>query len=335
MKIVVRGEEVYKCDVCNRKKRISNNVYNVGVLPRCVITDNCVGRLHKVTNNSEISSTPAIIPEVPNVKDWFPRKLIHNHNQYIPASEWLINHNLGNDPTFDVLVNLGNTTVASFPTQQLIDKNTTKLIFDRPCSGTAQAVSLSKTTNTDIIDYIPTTRERVQFTSNSGLLTFATLSDNLTLDIELTFKTRLGTFISLTYTSKTDDKRSPWTNVSTIYINQKTYTVRTIDVVFDADNIHFFKNGDIPNTSDFVISRLYAKNNKERTMIDITYDTIAILLSNYPHEVPDRNMNEVMFANPEIFSQAFTNEYFSLDNGEAFANAKNLVSIYPTITIVQ
>lgn len=96
--ILIKGESVYKCDVCMRKIRVLTSREGIDVVNRCTITYGCKGRFHRVKNAEEANATPAFPTEVAGVKDWFQRRVEYTHIQPIKSATWVIKHNLANKP---------------------------------------------------------------------------------------------------------------------------------------------------------------------------------------------------------------------------------------------
>lgn len=113
--ILIKGESVYACDVCNRKIRVLTSRDGIDVVQRCTITYNCHGKLHRVTNTEDINTTPAFPVEVAGVQDWFQRKVEYTHVQPIKSTRWLIKHNLANKPLVYAYVSMQTEASASYP----------------------------------------------------------------------------------------------------------------------------------------------------------------------------------------------------------------------------
>lgn len=330
MKIVTRGEEVYQCDVCNRKIRVASNFAGLSVLPHCNITNNCLGTLHKVTKITDITSTPAITPEVTGLQDWLPRKLLYTHNQSILSDNWLIRHNLSNNPMFDVVVNIRDKLTPITPTIELVNNNTSLLKFDKPYIGIAQAISLSTITKNQSIEYSLPINDIIQISNDSGLITFATLSSANIVTLELSFSTVSGDIKKLKYNCKLPSINSPWVGTNLIYFNNKHYAVRSVDIIKNSTNSHWFTNGDISMSSQFVISNIFIND----VLQPFEYDSIIILLANRPYKHPDKILNNLIYPNPTIFTSNLNSEVFSLNSGKITTNVENTHKIHPPIQII-
>ena len=98
------GETVYQCDVCKRRNRVPTNKYSVDVIQRCIITKNCLGKLHKILTTAEANDVSAITPSLPDTKDWVQRRVYYLHEQAIEDSVWIVRHGLANRPSVQVFV---------------------------------------------------------------------------------------------------------------------------------------------------------------------------------------------------------------------------------------
>lgn len=112
--ITIKGETVYECDVCNRRTRVATSSEGIDVVQRCIITKECTGKLHKVTDIRDINATSSFPPEVAGVQDWFQRRVLYNHTQNIKSSTWTIQHNLQNKPVVYVYTTKQTTAATSF-----------------------------------------------------------------------------------------------------------------------------------------------------------------------------------------------------------------------------
>ena len=322
-KIVVLGEVVYKCNVCNRKIRVAENPRGLSTIFRCTITAGCKGKLTQVLNTKEALSTPTIPVEVTGVSNWFQRKQLYTHTQAVPMKKWTINHNLSNNPIFDVLVDTGLGQQQYQPVINTIDQNTTELLFDKSFSGIAQAISLSsQRPSSDITK--KEAEDMVQISNDSGLLTVATLSSSATLKFDLFFVAKNNSVVTLSYqVDNQPNAASSWADAQYVYINGRNYTVRSIDTVLDVSSYPYFANGDIQTNSSFVFNTI---NN-----LPIDPNTTIILLSNSPHGSHDKVYNKAIFIKPDM---ALSDNTFVYSNGKLFASSAIIKNIYPFIHIV-
>lgn len=130
--ILIKGESVYACDVCNRKVRIATSRTGIDVVQRCTITYGCRGKLHRVTEPKEVNATPAFPLEIAGVQDWFQRRVVYNHTQPIKSAVWTIKHNLQNRPIVEAYV--VKQTLSS-PTYDLTENIPTGAVWYKSASG--------------------------------------------------------------------------------------------------------------------------------------------------------------------------------------------------------
>lgn len=319
--IVIRGEVVYKCNICNRKIRVANNTRGLSVIYHCTITAGCKGKLNRVLTNKEILDTPAIPPEIPGVSDWFQRKLLYTHTQSVPSKEWTINHHLSNNPIFDVLINVGDAQRSYIPTIEPIDMDTTKLIFDKSYSGIAQAISLSSQQRITVPTVV--TDDYVQVSNNSGLLTIATLDTSPILVAQVDYYTNTASNTSIHTIYNVDDNAqaaSAWVDAQRVYINNHSYIVRTIDMVLDQYNYHYFTSNRIPSNSSIMFTTIDG--------LSITPKSVIILMSSSPYSNSDKIYDKIIYLDQVAINQLV------YKNGAIFAHPSIIKNIYPYILVV-
>lgn len=336
MKIVKRGEEVYQCNVCGRKVRVAQNIHSVSVLPYCNITAECKGKLTKVTKIDDIVSTPAITPQVEGLTDWSQRQILFNYSQFIPNAKWTIKHNMNNAPTYDVLVYRRDVLIPYTPEVKIIDKFTSELIFDKPYSGIAQAISLASGLKYSKLDYIPPQNEYIEVSNNTGLLTFAILDDLCkdTIKVQLLFKNRLNYDQILEYEVIANPNiYSPWSDSDLVFVGDKRYNVRTINVTTDIDNAQFFALGDIPDNAQFIFHKILFDGTVLSNLEN--RDDIIVLLSRPPFNVPDKIKDQLIYVNQTTFPYDFSKYYFALNNGQVIIDPSTAITIYPYIKTIK
>lgn len=382
--ILIKGESVYKCDVCMRKIRVLTSREGIDVVNRCTITYGCKGRLHRVKNAEEANATPAFPTEVAGVKDWFQRRVEYTHTQPIKASTWVIKHNLANkpiiyayatrqcmasatiDPTqipantlwyksasgiddnnilapsaaglyrFDgarwvrpsdtIPVGMRGTTVFEYqeliqPTKtETIDQHTTQITFSVPQSGVAQCVALQSQNTANPIRITQAASTSAVRLSNNGEITIATLNPSPFITVALNFKSSNvagGINVSFGSVDNTASVNSPWVGVDRIFVNGKTYTVRSFDL------------GHLPP-----IPAVMASGNVDPTKARFTFENFStninenlILLGNAPYYTVDRIYDQYIdiaqlsrFA-PEIY----------YNDGEIYTTPSVVKKVYPLI----
>ncbi len=324
-KIVVRGEVVYKCNVCNRKIRVADNPHGLSVIHHCTITANCKGVLSKTNDTREILSTSTIPVELSGVQNWYQRRLVYNHTQAIATQKWIIQHNLSNNPIFSVYVDTGNNTQQEIAPLSIttIDNNTSELTFNKPYSGIAQAISLSSQLQVD--KSTPLSDAYFQVSNSSGVLTIATLDNSDNLKADFAFKVKASnTPITLSYiVTNQPVSNTAWVDTSSLYINNKSYTTRTVNMVLDPSNYHYFASGDISQNSSVALTQID----------DIVPSTqsIILLLSTSPHGTADKIYNKFVYLSGVT---DVSKNLLIYKNGTFFAHTSIIRDIYPYIHVV-
>ena len=141
----------YKCTTCDRKIEIIEQPSGLEQFGPCVITDKCRGTLYKLERLEDyaVGKFPS---DVTGLTNYIQRNVLYNHTQSIAERTWLVEHNLGVNPSVQVVVNREEEVdgvVVSIRVEiepqliTLIDKNNLTILFDRPESGLAQVIALS------------------------------------------------------------------------------------------------------------------------------------------------------------------------------------------------
>lgn len=320
MAIHVRGESVYECDVCKRRIRVPNNKTGIDVIQRCIITNNCQGKLHRITLAKDIISTPAFPVEEPGVTDWFQRQKLYTHTQTIQKSTWVVTHNMGNNPSIYVYVyrsvNDKQQLVQVTPKSiKPIDINTCWVIFDAAESGIAQCIASSS--QNDINPQQNTTANSTEFQlTHNGELTFATIDDSQSVALSLTYNSPSSTQpVIVGYTAITGQSvESPWIDVDMAIVNGKKFKIRSVNILTHSPGPIYFEQNAISSGSTVNLTN------------SINANTTIILLSNSPYSTPDKITTQYIDA-ATLFSIASL--YYN--NGELFVNKSVLKNTYPSI----
>ena len=254
--IVVRGENVYQCTVCSRKIRVPNNRYGLDVVHYCTITQGCKGKLNRVTIPKEVNNTPAIPPEVTGIQDWFQRQMLYTYTQTIASNTWTIQHNLGTIPiihTFlNQIVNGVMTLVETLPPPyKIIDDNNIILTFPEAVSGVAQLEALSSRNTANLQkSKVVQNVNNIQVTTNTGVLTIATLDPSPITEVTLTYVVPGQNPIAIVYNNLASppDANSPWSGINQVYVGGVVYTVRSFNLVSHPAALQYFISGQIPST---------------------------------------------------------------------------------------
>lgn len=356
--ILIKGESVYRCDVCNRKIRVLTSRTGIDVVQRCTITYGCRGRLHQLRDAKEINSTPAFPTEVPGVQDWFQRKVLYSHNQPIKTKTWTIKHGLSNKPLLYVYTSRQTSTdvvppgtiyvgtvgsniheilepavvgnidgtvrqdVVTFSINT-IDANTTEINFEKPQSGMVQCVALASQNTANPIPETIVDGSAAFKLSNNGEITIATASENPFISVLINFKSatiRAGVNATFNNVDNTASVASPWVNVGKIYVNGKTYNVRSFNLANTAPVPGIMATGNVDVAkARFTFENLGSKANEN-----------IILLGSPPYLTVDRIYNQVVdIALIDKFSPEL---YYS--DGEIYVEQSAIKTVYPLIHTV-
>jgi len=321
-----RGDAVYQCDVCKRYVRVPVDIEFIDIIQRCIITENCLGKLHVIENVGVINSTPVITPEVPGLKDWFQRKVLFTFTQSIQATVWTIVHNLGTKPLVQVVVTRedtnNNSILVELPpdmfTVAVVDLNTVTVTFTRAESGIAQCMNATSSNLINSPIVTPVTLADMLLTNN-GEITLATRNTTPLIPITVVYKSK--TVITVVYSAvdNVPSINSPWVETSVVYIGGKDYTVRSFNLLTANPAPSYFANGLIVNGSPFYFSGL-----------SVGLGENFILLGNSPFASVDRISDQVI----DVASIGVTAPQVYYNQGNAFAKPPVIKQIYPPIFVV-
>lgn len=330
--VVTRGESVYKCSVCNRKVRVPTNKRGLDIINFCTITNGCKGKLNKVTLLKDINETTALIPAVNDLTNWFQRKTLYTHIQTVESNVWNISHNLNGKPTIHTFLNKmvnDKTELVSVlqPTTTIINSNNIRLTFDRTESGVAQLVTLSSSNITNPLLTTPTNTplSNILMSTNTGLISIGTLNTAPTISIELTFTIAGHAPIVILYDSidNIPSITSFWSDVNICFLNGKSYTIRSLEIISHPHAINYFLTGKIPPQGcSFYISKI---NN-----VIPAYNDIIMLGAKYPFTPVDKTYDKYVNFSAETSSTHGVLYSF----GQIYVTPTTLKSVFPYITVV-
>lgn len=327
--VVIRGESVYECDVCNRKVRVPTNRYGLDVIQRCTITSGCQGKLHRVTTSKEINTTPAFPIEVEGVRDWFARNILHTHRQTVRAATWTVKHNLQNIPvlhTFVYRIVDGNSVLVEHEPSEVVtlDANTTVLKFTTAEAGQVQCVSPSSknTVNFDGLAPVAISQEAVQLSSDVGELTVAAITSDPIISLTLVFTGVVPISIVYTDIDLVPSVDSPWAGTSNVLVNGRRYTVRSFNIVTHPNAIAQFTSGVVTNGASFYVSQVNG--------VDIKSNEVLILMSTAPHASVDRTYNK--YVDVKSVSPTLPELYYNA--GKVHTLPSIIKTTYPQIIVV-
>lgn len=323
--IFSRGDHVYQCDTCNRRVRVPANDRGLDVIQRCIITNDCPGKLHKVLLRKDINNTPASTPKVAGVQDWAQRRVLFDYVQSIEDTEWIINHNLGSIPTLQVFINKdtsdGEISVETLDyTLTVTDLNTIAITFENAQSGVAQCIAHASANTTNPQQPTPAVAVSNVLISNSGILTIATLETTpptALVDVTILFKNPVDNSITEYTFADVDaipDAESPWAGAYQVMVAGRTFDVRTFDVTTE---------GPIVSGSQMTI--------QIGGMLTQEYKKNLILLGKPPYAVPDRitdkyiDLAAIGTVQPELYYAG----------GEVWCATSKIRQVYPPIMVVE
>lgn len=330
-KVVVRGEAVYQCTVCNRKLRVPTNTRGLDVLVYCTITAGCKGKLTRVTQAKEINNTPALTPSIVGLNDWFQRKVLYTHTQAVASNIWNIRHNLGGRPIIHTFLNQqvnGQTELVPSPQPiiEYIDANTIQVLFDKAETGVVQLITLSSQNTTNpMITESTAIVDNIQWSTNTGLLTIGTLDDTLLVNILITYVLADQTFVTIQYVNIDDTPAasSPWAGVNKVFVNGRTYTVRSIDLINHPNAVTYFLTGQIPPQGcPFYVNTVNG--------VAPTHGSLISLGATTPFAAIDRIYNQIV----DLGDETITSAGILYSFGKVFAIPNVIDPVYPHITVV-
>ena len=319
----------YACNTCLREIDLQENVYGVDVASRCIITSGCRGKLYRVpiVRDKSPKERPA---NVEGLDNWSQRKVLYTHQQAIQSVQWRVQHNLGVQPVVQVFV---NRFISSTQTELVelnidqyivttIDSNNLLITFSTAESGLAQCVTLTSSRNLPVqnppITTVPTIR-----VSNSSVLTLATRRTDPTITFDLVFDNTDGTIVTYSNVDDSPTIVSPWVTANKVFINGKTYTVRSFNVVaYDATVQSAFNSGLVLSNTSFYFDFGSGYNIAEENLL---------LLAQSPYAVADRifdrmiDLNNISTADPQLVFQ----------NAEVVTAATTPTVVFPYIKAVR
>lgn len=327
----------YQCDTCKRQIEKQENLTGLTVFGKCIITEGCLGKLYTLSRN--IDNNREIFPStVGGLIDYTPRKAFFNYNQTLLSPIWTILHNLSTSPAVSVYVadidgNLNQLDPEEFNIV-IINKNTLKIIFNHPVTGTAQCIARSTTLTEDTPRASST---QVQITIN-GLITLAIPNiiinvppiPNIDMNhLSFTFQVNIkqpgqDEQSSLESVAPQLDISSSWNDWPKILVRKrKNYVVRTKNIF---NFLAFGENAkptDIPNGT-----QLRFKNIGFPTSIirPINSKEFIFLLSTPPYATIDKLKNKLIDVGEMIGTPI---DYFTYMNGELYVDSSVVDSSYP------
>lgn len=325
---------VYKCDVCKRDLDTVRNIEGLERVDRCTITHGCRGKMYQkgLFPDYKRGQLPH---EVIGLDDWQQRRVLYDHTQAIESDRWLIQHNLGTVPSISVfvdrpLVDDADNRDEIIPEDvQIVTSDVMILVFARPYSGIAQLVA--RQSDPDLVsphirDVVDATQTATQF-SATGEVTIATrLVEGLeppAINIQIAYQTTGGGEQLVSYTA--DDQpsiQSPWSDVDTVVIRGKIYTIRSFNAIIAEMTTGAIGNGSTFRFVDIDVVGMAAFRPIERT-------EILLMLATSPYDTVDKVTNKFI----DVSDVTATENPFGFiyDTGELYALDTIVRPLFPPI----
>lgn len=330
----------YQCNVCRRIIQKLENQQGITVFGKCIITDQCHGKLYKIDRN--IDNNRETFPfAVSGLTDYLPRKAFYQHVQTLTSQMWRISHNLSTSPAVVVYTENTDGTLSLLNqddyTITIISKDVINLQFKQGFKGTAQC--MARSTSATTVQTVQS-QNNTQVTSN-GILTLTipevivynppvpdVIMDDLAFTVVMsverpnTAKTFTSEIISPTRVSG-----SSWSDWAKILIRKRrNYVVRTINIL-DLSIFQPIVSGKstLPNGTRIRFEQIQFPNS---TPTVIESRQLLTLLSNSPYAPIDKIKNKLIDIGEMIGTQL---DYFTYIDGELYVDSTVVENTYPDI----
>ena len=328
----MRDITVYRCDICDRSVQLQRNPHGIETVGRCIITQNCRGRLYVedliLTTSPFISRTPDVI----GLDNFFPRSKLHKFTQSFDKDTWFINHRLETFPIITVYGDDAEQTQISELDYKIdvIDPNTVNLIFDVPTSGTAELYVREVSNNIAQPEQLVTDEEFIPVSTNllTGTFTIAITSKvlneiknmdplnggNPTVRLKFTDANKNIQFGS--FNIESTNINTPWSSINSVVFKNRTYNVMTINIFTDGYNPALISNGTMleilkPDGTAFSPNQMLS------------------LLAKSPFELADITDDAVI----EIDKINTSSRILFFDNDELVCNNNAITSTFPKLML--
>lgn len=272
---------VYECDTCNRKIELPQNLKGLEVMSRCIITQNCKGKLFKVGKKDSKNGTSLPYPDPIYLTDWSPRKIFLKFEQTTKSKLWKVIHNLGTIPSVEVHIFDSAGTLIETTDYVVINNNTTstEISFRDPITGIVQLYSRSPSNVTKTLTNSLTNEEMSQIVVNGvGILSIAT---PLEKQLELWFgiispiTNNVVKYGMIDIHPDTTSPSSAWFstsgNISKVFFNNRLWHVRTCEIGdYLIDSI---------TSENLQYGLVFLATRKTFNVLSIDYDNNAITVS--------------------------------------------------------
>lgn len=330
----------YQCNVCRRIIQKLENQEGITVFGKCIITDQCHGKLYKIDKN--IDNNRETFPfAVSGLVDYSPRKAFYKHVQTVNSQMWRVSHELSTSPAVVVYTENTDGTLTLLNqddyTITIISKDIINLVFNQAFRGTAQC--MARSTSSTTVQTVQS-QNNTKITSN-GILALAipevivynppipdVIMDNLAFSIIMSVEkpNTPKTFTSeIIYPTRVSG--SSWSDWAKILIRKrKNYVVRTLDIL----DLTIFQplisgKSTLPNGTRIRFEQIQFPNSPSLT---IESRQLLTLLSNSPYAPIDKIKNNLIDIGEMIGTQL---DYFTYIDGELFVDSTIVESTYPDI----
>lgn len=285
------GVVVYTCDTCGREKMVVRNKKGLEHIGRCNITLACRGKMIQ-TNLFPSYKRGDITEPVEGLDEWYPRKILHNHDQSIDSKEWVVSHNFGTDPAVIAYIDndINDDRIEVTPEEiEIISPETLKIKFNKAYSGVAQLIA--RQSHPNLFNPIPEPlieEETSRIITTDGQWTVGTRMNSVGISSIIR--------IRVTYVSGNDDPYqveydiddipaypSPWSDYERVSIKGQLYTVRS----FKFHHSQMTRNGKIKPGAYAYISLISETDTSNFRPIE--KEEVVILLANEPYKSIDKN----------------------------------------------
>lgn len=246
----MRDITVYKCDTCDRTVQIARNPHGIETVGRCIITQNCRGRLY--VEDLILTTSPFVkrTPDVVGLTNFYPRKKLGKFIQTFSKQSWLIKHDLETFPIISVYDD-DKTPISNLDYEvDLIDSNTVSINFNVPTSGTVEMYVREISTATREIEqsvsddvFHPVSTNLVTGTITVALSNKALtqLSDEPMVVLRLTDAN--GQIKNIQFSLVATDNNSPWNGTTSVVFKNKSFTVFAINIFSGGYNTSLVSDG--------------------------------------------------------------------------------------------
>jgi len=304
----------YQCDTCKRVIEHQQNAVGLEIYGRCIITDDCRGKLHQteVLPTFLIGTLP---PDVEGLNNWVQRKLLYTHNQTLSQQVWEIKHFLATEPSVQTHIYLGPTLTEVTPDSiTTVDKNTTLVTFSEPFRGIAQLISRSTNISQPVAKKdVAVVAETFSQGSSASTTAYNTIppGDKITI---YWFDSKSNSLGFTTSDIKDNSTILSWKDYNSVFYKGKNYNIYNINVnppagADDGSHFYFHNENDLPFTANEAFMLF---TNSPFSSFDI--------VKNKLHDFSIMNENN---------DNAF--QFSSLLNGEILIADSQIPVIYPSL----